>query len=1150
MKRPLCIVALCIVSIVVWSKKKDGIETRLGSSIASGLSYTHLGFDIVQAGDLPPPLLWKDDHLIHDSFKNKKQILQNIIPFGLNPINCLITNNVLYVDSSVLVNGDGSSWPQALQTFSEALWIAKNCLEVDSILVAKGTYYPTGVQNGTNRDSAFAIHRGGLKILGGFPNGGGNRDFNNFLTTLSGDIGSLNDSTDNSYHVMVISGVDSLADSLIISGFQVEHGQADGMGNKSIGGKSISREHAGGIIIFSNTSREIEIRDCHIINNVGSKAGGIYNSVSQPRFYNSVIKGNKSLATGGGLYNLTSSPEIINVLISGNWAGTSGGGIYNSSNAHPKLINNTIVSNFATNGGGIYNTSTCNPEIRNTIIHGNSSGVISNTILIQHSLVQSLVGGTNGNLNGNMDPLFINPLSFNAAPTISGNYSLLSCSPAINVGNTSILPGYAVSDLTDRARIIDNVVDLGAYEFQGLLIDTLISAICSDDSFLFNSVYYNVAGVYVDTFLGAGGCDSFVALNLIVNPVAITTLTESICSGSSYSFGGQNISIAGIYQDTLLTTFGCDSIVILDLMVNPVATTTLIERICSGSSISFGGQNISVAGIYHDTLLTALGCDSIIILDLTVNPIAATTLTESICFGSSYFFGGQDISISGIYQDTLQTVFGCDSVITLDLMVNPIATTTLVESICFGSSYLFGGQNISISGIYHDTLQTAFDCDSVITLDLMVNPIATTTLVESICSGGSISFGGQNISIAGIYHDTLQTVFGCDSIVTLNLIVNPVATTTLMESVCSGSSYLFGGQNISIAGIYHDTLQTVFGCDSIITLDLNFYPDALFFTIDTAACGSLLFEGQTYVNDVILVDTITSSQGCDSLYISVNIRIYDISLTMVDLDTAGCDVVLFEGNTYFENTVILNTYKDDNGCDSLFRRVNIWVSKAIFDTIYISICEGEEYVFNNAIYFSTGIYTAVFPYANGCDSNVTLILNVHKLPEIAIVAESNLNGYCIGDKIWLHGKGGEFYFWKSSYEQDYGTGDSVEVLLLNSQTQFFIKGWDQLGCQSASNINVEATACCSVFVPSAFSPNMDGLNDQFGVETDGHPLEFRFQVFDRYGKQVFVSFKTEDKWDGTINGLPAPIGVYFFYVTGKCVNGTLIQQKGDVTLMR
>jgi hypothetical protein len=87
------------------------------------------------------------------------------------------------------------------------------------------------------------------------------------------------------------------------------------------------------------------------------------------------------------------------------------------------------------------------------------------------------------------------------------------------------------------------------------------------------------------------------------------------------------------------------------------------------------------------------GCDSSIILNLTINQSTADTISQSAC--SSYFFNGQTLTNSGTYYDTLMNVNGCDSLIILNLTLNS-SFITINDSAC--SSYFFNGQTLTNSG--------------------------------------------------------------------------------------------------------------------------------------------------------------------------------------------------------------------------------------------------------------------------------------------------------------------------------------------------------------------------------------------------------------------------------------------------------------------
>ncbi|MFN8286180.1 MAG: T9SS type A sorting domain-containing protein [Chitinophagales bacterium] len=353
---------------------------------------------------------------------------------------------------------------------------------------------------------------------------------------------------------------------------------------------------------------------------------------------------------------------------------------------------------------------------------------------------------------------------------------------------------------------------------------TLNNSICTGSTFFFNGQFLSQAGTYRDTLVNAVGCDSIITLNLSVNSFASSSFNVSICLGQSYVYNGQTLTQSGAYNDTLTAQSGCDSIVTLNLTVNNLTSSSFNHSICQGASYLFNGQQLTAAGNYNDTLVNSKGCDSIITLHLIVLSPSASAIAQSICQGSSFTFNGQSLTQSGTYRDTLVNAVGCDSIITLNLTVLSPTTVAISQSICAGSSYLFNGQNLTQSGTYHDTLVAANGCDSIVTLTLSVLNPSASTINQSICSGSSYSFGGQNLTQAGTYHDTLTNAAGCDSVITLNLTVNNVLNTAVADTICAGDVLQFGGLSLTSAGVYRDTLAAQSGCDSIITLTLVVNP--------------------------------------------------------------------------------------------------------------------------------------------------------------------------------------------------------------------------------------------------------------------------------------------------------------------------------------
>ena len=266
-----------------------------------------------------------------------------------------------------------------------------------------------------------------------------------------------------------------------------------------------------------------------------------------------------------------------------------------------------------------------------------------------------------------------------------------------------------------------------------------------------------------------------------VNHVATTPLSATICSNEAYDFHGRDLTQAGTYSDTLQTINGCDSVIVLTLSVNHVYHDTINVAICEGSVYTENGFNVNEAGTYTQTLQTINGCDSIITLNLTVNSALTSIIDAEICEGTTYSENGFEHSEAGTYTQTLQTSNGCDSIVTLNLSMKPNSTTTFTATVCEGTVYTENGFNASETGIYTRTMESANGCDSTITLDLTVNPSYQIGVLAIINRGETYTNFGFNESEAGTYTQHLQTVDGCDSTIMLTLVVMMSLDDTMID---------------------------------------------------------------------------------------------------------------------------------------------------------------------------------------------------------------------------------------------------------------------------------------------------------------------------------------------------------------------------------
>ncbi|NBY29374.1 MAG: hypothetical protein EBQ67_00770, partial [Sphingobacteriia bacterium] len=148
------------------------------------------------------------------------------------------------------------------------------------------------------------------------------------------------------------------------------------------------------------------------------------------------------------------------------------------------------------------------------------------------------------------------------------------------------------------------------------------------------------------------------------------TWNRNICEGQSFSLSGQSYTTPGTYQGRLSGTGGaCDTLITLNLNVIPTQTILPAVTTCSNQPYSFNGLSLTSSGTYFDTLINSLGCDSILQLNFTVNPSYNQNQNIVVCSGTSYSFGGQNLTTSGNYSHTYTTANGCDSLVNLNLTI-------------------------------------------------------------------------------------------------------------------------------------------------------------------------------------------------------------------------------------------------------------------------------------------------------------------------------------------------------------------------------------------------------------------------------------------------------------------------------------------------
>ncbi len=520
-----------------------------------------------------------------------------------------------------------------------------------------------------------------------------------------------------------------------------------------------------------------------------------------------------------------------------------------------------------------------------------------------------------------------------------------------------------------------------------LPIDTVKTheIVCGMDvPYNWNGNDFSSTGIYLDTLISTTGCDSILLLDLTVLPIDTVTTDTIICiSETPLAWYGNNYSATGIYLDTLVSATGCDSVLILDLTVLPVDTLTFDTLICVNETpFNWFGKNYTVTGIYTDTLAATVGCDTILILDIIVMPIDTISLDTTICgIEAPLAWNGKEFFTTGVYIDTLASSIGCDTIVILDLTVLPVDTLKTDTIICDTETpFAINGKNYFITGIYTDTLISVTGCDSVLILDLTVLPADTITFDTIICDTETpFVWYGKNYFTDGIYKKIVPNAAGCDTVALLNLKVLPKITDYLDMTICAAAvPFTWYGQDYSLPGIYHDTLFNVYGCDTVLTLDLKILPEIIV-SLDTTICsGNTPFKwfGKDYFTTGIYNDTIFSKTGCDTL-LELDLKILPEIMVTEKLTVCEGDLPYFWFGTWFNNadTVFISIPSGTAGCDTI-RTLELQTIPEIYVTERKTIYESElPYSWFDEIFTQADTIVQILPSTTGgCDTIRTLEL--------------------------------------------------------------------------------------------------------------------------------------------------------------------------------
>ncbi|MFM8317154.1 MAG: cohesin domain-containing protein, partial [Bacteroidota bacterium] len=523
--------------------------------------------------------------------------------------------------------------------------------------------------------------------------------------------------------------------------------------------------------------------------------------------------------------------------------------------------------------------------------------------------------------------------------------TLVQVNASIAVGNGTVAcPGDVITvpvTISDAANLaaISLALNYNTQALSYVSYSGLNPAIANN--FLINNLNGQVRVAWFD-LTPANFSAQTVLFNLVFNvqgnsPLAWNTATPGDCE------------LGNLDGDIIPTTFTAGSVTMNG--VRAVITAASSTTLCTGEQVTLNGP-APAAGVSFQWNLNGA-------------PINGAT-------NSSY-----TASAAGSFSLTVNSGVGCVSnsnTISVSLRTRPSATISATGlsagsvSVCQGASvnlnantgagftyqWRLNGNAINGATAASYSANTAGAYSVVVTnssegngcsatsavVNVIVKPNSSTTINAEICQGQTYTFGTQSLSTSGTYNRTVPSANGCDSIITLNLNVKPTAASSITASICQGQTYTFGSQTLTSSGTYTRNIIAANGCDSVITLALTVRSNASS-NIAVAIC-----QGQSYTFG-------------------------NLSLTS-------------SGN-------FTRTIPSANGCDSTIN-LDLLVNPTYAQSIQASILFGNSYAFNGQNLTSPGTYTANLLTVKGCDSIITLNLNVLAQSGVSIANATTCQG--------------------------------------------------------------------------------------------------------------------------------------------------------------
>ena len=759
-------------------------------------------------------------------------------------------------------------------------------------------------------------------------------------------------------------------------------------------------------------------------------------------------------------------------------------------------------------------------------------------------------------------------------PTTTGSLQLEACaSGTVNFQGIDLSPGDTQDFTLVAASGCDSILTVSVAEIPTTTGSLQLEA-CASGTVNFQGVDLSPGDVQDFTLVAASGCDSILTVSVLAILPTTGSLQLEACASGTVNFQGVDLSPGDVQDFTLVAASGCDSILTVSVAEIPTTTGSLQLEACESGTVNFQGIDLSPGDTQDFTLVAASGCDSILTVSVAEIPTTTGSLQLEACASGSINFQGVDLSPGDVQDFTLVAASGCDSILTVSVAEIPTTTGSLQLEACASGTVNFQGVDLSPGDTQDFTLVAASGCDSILTVSVAEIPTTTGSLQLEACASGTVNFQGVDLSPGDTQDFTLVAASGCDSILTVSVAEIPTTTGSLQLEACASGTVNFQGVDLSPGDTQDFTLVAASGCDSILTVSVAEIPTTTgSLQLEACASGTVNFQGVDLSPGDVQDFTLVAASGCDSI-LTVSVSSIPIVYNTLQLEACENETIFYEGMELSVGDQVDVTFTSTSNCDSIVSVSVAAYPELFFDFLVEESCpniatglitienisggvppyrysiDGVNFVSDPEFSTAAGLVDLYVQDAEGCIAQDMTI--VPALPSLQVVSkEAFLPCDLLRTTIDVDVLSGE----NISYEWEDGSTDSY----LEVTGPGIYEVQVSTTCETITEqITVDFEALNLVdylYVPNAFSPNDDGINDEFmAYRADGVGLEqYTLDVFDRWGNHIFHSEDIEQGWRGAFRTSKLEVGVYIWQIQASvntCGQVFEVERSGDVVLLR